>query len=62
MHAPAGVGTYPAAIAAGAVSFGAAADRATLEQLAGAGVNAHLLIIVSAVAGTMLSMLLQRKP
>lgn len=62
MHAPAGVGTYPAAIAAGAVSFGASADRAALEQLAGAGVNAHLLIIVSAVAGTMLSMLLQRKP
>lgn len=62
MHAPAGVGTYPAAIAAGAVSFGAGADRAALEQLAGAGVNAHLLIIVSAVAGTMLSMLLQRKP
>ena len=61
MHAPAGVGTYPAAIAAGAVSFGAAADRAGLEQLAAAGVNAHLLIIVSAVAGTMLSMALGRK-
>ncbi len=62
MHAPAGVGTYPAAIAAGAVSFGAGTDRATLAQLAGAGVNAHLLIIVSAVAGTMLSMFLNRRP
>ncbi|MBZ7920932.1 flippase-like domain-containing protein [Ensifer adhaerens] len=61
MHAPAGVGTYPAAIAAGAVSFGAHADRAGLEQLAAAGVNAHLLIIVSAVAGTMLSMALGRR-
>ncbi|MGN7732581.1 lysylphosphatidylglycerol synthase domain-containing protein [Ensifer sp. R-19] len=61
MHAPAGVGTYPAAIAAGAVSFGAGADRAGVEQLAAAGVNAHLLIIVSAVAGTMLSMALGRR-
>lgn len=61
MHAPAGVGTYPAAIAAGAVSFGASAGRTGLEQLAAAGVNAHLLIIVSAVAGTMLSMVLGRK-
>ncbi|OCP00821.1 MULTISPECIES: lysylphosphatidylglycerol synthase domain-containing protein [unclassified Ensifer] len=61
MHAPAGVGTYPAAIAAGAISFGAPAGRAGLEQLATAGVNAHLLIIVSAVAGTMLSMVLGRR-
>lgn len=61
MHAPAGVGTYPAAIAAGAVSFGAGADRAGVEQLAAAGVNAHLLIIVSAVAGTILSMALGRR-
>lgn len=61
MHAPAGVGTYPAAIAAGAVSFGASAGRTGLEQLAAAGVNAHLLILVSAVAGTMLSMVLGRK-
>ncbi|MEI2297561.1 lysylphosphatidylglycerol synthase domain-containing protein [Ensifer sp. MJa1] len=61
MHAPAGVGTYPAAIAAGAVSFGASAGREGLEQLAAAGVNAHLLIIVSAVAGTLLSMAIGRK-
>ncbi len=61
MHAPGGVGTYPAAIAAGAISFGAAAGRAGLEQLATSGVNAHLLIIVSAVAGTMLSMVIGRK-
>ena len=61
MHAPAGVGTYPAAIAAGAVSFGAPAGRAGLELLATAGVNAHLLIIVSAVAGTLLSMVLGKR-
>ncbi|MCA1441500.1 flippase-like domain-containing protein [Ensifer sp. IC4062] len=61
VHAPAGVGTYPAAIAAGAISFGAPGDRAALELLGRAGVNTHLLVIVSAVAGTMLSLLLRRK-
>jgi hypothetical protein len=32
-----------------------------LELLATAGVNAHLLIIVSAVAGTLLSMVLGKR-
>ncbi|MDK1488971.1 lysylphosphatidylglycerol synthase domain-containing protein [Sinorhizobium sp. 7-81] len=61
VHAPAGVGTYPAAIAAGAISFGAPGGRGSLELLGRASVNAHLLVIVSAVAGTMLSLLLRRK-
>ncbi|NRP71188.1 hypothetical protein ILFOPFJJ_02072 [Ensifer psoraleae] len=61
VHAPAGVGTYPAAIAAGAISFGAPGGRDALELLGRASVNAHLLVIVSAVAGTMLSLLLRRK-
>ncbi|WP_026619104.1 uncharacterized membrane protein YbhN (UPF0104 family) [Ensifer sp. WSM1721] len=61
VHAPAGVGTYAAAIVAGAVSFGATADHATLELLGRASVNAHLLVIVSAVAGTFLSLVLKPK-
>ncbi|WP_018010189.1 lysylphosphatidylglycerol synthase domain-containing protein [Sinorhizobium medicae] len=61
MHAPAGVGTYAAAIVAGAVSFGAATNQATLEMLGRASINAHLLVIVSAVAGTLLSLLLRPK-
>lgn len=62
VHAPAGVGTYAAAIVAGAVSFGAAGGKAALETLGRASVNAHLLIIVSAVAGTLLSLVLRPKP
>jgi hypothetical protein len=62
VHAPAGVGTYAAAIVAGAVSFGAAGGKAALEILGRASVNAHLLIIVSAVAGTLLSLVLRPKP
>ncbi|APG83880.1 lysylphosphatidylglycerol synthase domain-containing protein [Sinorhizobium americanum] len=61
VHAPAGVGTYAAAIVAGAVSFGAAGGKTALEVLARASVNAHLLIIVSAVAGTLLSLVLRPK-
>ncbi|OAP40701.1 hypothetical protein AU381_02035 [Sinorhizobium glycinis] len=61
VHAPAGVGTYAAAIVAGAVSFGAAGGQAALEMLGRASVNAHLLIIVSAVAGTLLSLALRAK-
>ncbi|MCZ4089875.1 lysylphosphatidylglycerol synthase domain-containing protein [Sinorhizobium psoraleae] len=61
VHAPAGVGTYPAAIAAGAISFGAPSGRGALELLGRASVNAHLLVIVSAVGGTMLSLLLRRR-
>ncbi|MCV9963501.1 flippase-like domain-containing protein [Pararhizobium sp. BT-229] len=58
VHAPAGVGTYPAGITAGAISFGASAGGAAFDLLASASVNAHLLIIVSAVAGTLLSIVL----
>lgn len=58
VHAPAGVGTYPAGITAGALSFGAARGGNSLDLLATASVNAHLLVVVSAVAGTILSMLL----
>lgn len=61
VHAPAGVGTYAAAIVAGAVSFGAAGDPATLQVLGRASVNAHLLVIVSAAAGTLLSLVLKPK-
>lgn len=59
VHAPAGVGTYPAGITAGAAAFGAGHDRAALDILARASVNAHLLMIVSALAGTGLSLLLR---
>lgn len=58
VHAPAGVGTYPAGITAGAISFGASAKGAAFDLLASASVNAHLLIIASAVAGTLLSIVL----
>lgn len=57
IHAPAGVGTYPAGITAGAAAFGAARDAATLDLLAKASINAHLLIVVSALVGTGLSLL-----
>ncbi|KQV43483.1 MULTISPECIES: lysylphosphatidylglycerol synthase domain-containing protein [unclassified Rhizobium] len=64
VHAPGGVGTYPAGITAGAISFGAATDKSALELLGSASVNAHLMIIVSAVAGTLLSLVLspRRRP
>lgn len=58
LHAPAGVGTYPAGIMAGAAAFGAARDSATLDSLAKASINAHLLIVVSALVGTGLSLIL----
>jgi uncharacterized membrane protein YbhN (UPF0104 family) len=58
VHAPAGVGTYPAGIAAGAAAFGSARDTRTLEVLAKASINTHLLMIVSALLGTGLSLIL----
>jgi len=58
VHAPAGVGTYPAGIAAGAAAFGADKDAASLAILAKASINTHLLIIVSALIGTGISLLL----
>ena len=58
VHAPAGVGTYPAGIVAGAAAFGAERDAASLAVLAKASVNTHLLAIVSALVGTGISLLL----
>ncbi len=58
VHAPAGVGTYPAGIAAGAAAFGANKDAASLAILAKASINTHLLTIVSALIGTGVSLLL----
>jgi uncharacterized membrane protein YbhN (UPF0104 family) len=58
VHAPAGVGTYPAGITAGAAAFGSARDAVTLDLLAKASINTHLLMLVSALAGTGLSLLL----
>lgn len=58
VHAPAGVGTYPAGITAGAAAFGSARDTATLDLLAKASINAHLLVIVSALVGTGLSLVI----
>ncbi|MGF9562510.1 lysylphosphatidylglycerol synthase domain-containing protein [Neorhizobium sp. JUb45] len=60
VHAPAGVGTYPAGITAGAIAFGAPTTKAALETLGQAAVNAHLLIIMSSLIGTALSLLVAR--
>jgi uncharacterized membrane protein YbhN (UPF0104 family) len=56
VHAPGGVGTYPAGIAAGAAAFGV--SKTALALLATASINAHLLVTVSALAGTGLSLAL----
>jgi uncharacterized membrane protein YbhN (UPF0104 family) len=61
VHAPGGVGTYPAGITAGAVAFGASGEKMALAALAQASVNAHLLIIVSALTGTAISLPLGRR-
>ena len=58
VHAPAGVGTYPAWIVAGAVAFGTERDAAALAALTKASINVHLLTIVSALVGTGISLLL----
>jgi hypothetical protein len=60
VHAPAGVGTYPAGITAGAIAFGAEASGLPLEELGRAAVNTHLLVIVSSLAGTALSLFAAR--
>jgi len=60
VHAPGGVGTYPAGITAGAIAFGAR-SQTSLDTLAQAGVNAHLLILVSALTGTALSLMTGRR-
>ncbi len=59
-HAPAGVGTYPAGISAGAIAFGAAVIGPAVEELAQAAVNTHLLVIVSSLIGTALSLFAAR--
>lgn len=56
VHAPAGVGTYPAGITAGAIGFGADTAKPALEELGRAAVNTHLLVIVSSLVGTALSL------
>ena len=61
VHAPGGVGTYPAGITAGAMAFGASGGKAALDNLAQASINAHLLIVVSALTGTALALLASRK-
>ncbi len=60
VHAPGGVGTYPAGITAGALAFGAGHRDEALATIGKAAVNAHLLIIVSSVVGTLLAMLVAR--
>lgn len=57
VHAPGGIGTYPAGIAAGAAALGADASD-VLGTLAKAAINVHLLVVVSALAGTALSLVL----
>jgi uncharacterized membrane protein YbhN (UPF0104 family) len=61
VHAPGGVGTYPAGITAGALAFGAPGDKASLSNLAQAGINGHLLVVVSSLLGTALGLLISRK-
>ncbi|MDE1994577.1 MAG: flippase-like domain-containing protein [Rhizobiaceae bacterium] len=61
VHAPGGVGTYPAGITAGAIAFGASGKKAALDNLAQASINTHLLIIVSSLIGTALGLLVSRK-
>jgi uncharacterized membrane protein YbhN (UPF0104 family) len=56
VHAPGGVGTYPAGITAGAMAFGAPSQATAIAALAQASINAHLLIIVSALTGTAISL------
>jgi uncharacterized membrane protein YbhN (UPF0104 family) len=60
VHAPAGVGTYPAGITAGALAFGADAGKDALAELGRAAVNTHLLVIVSSLVGTALSLFAAR--
>lgn len=58
VHAPGGIGTYPAGIVAGGLSFGAEPSAQFLAVLGKAAVNAHLLILLSAFVGTGLAVLM----
>lgn len=62
LHAPGGVGTYPAGITAGAVAFGAAGSPASLAAIGEAAINAHLMVVASACVGTGLSIVLSWLP
>lgn len=55
MHAPAGVGTYPAGIAAGVIAL--AGNANDLEALGRAAVNLHLIVVVSALLGAAMALL-----
>lgn len=59
IHAPGGVGTYPAGITAGAIGFGASTDEAALSSLGQAAVNVHLLVMLSSLVGTALALLVR---
>lgn len=61
IHAPGGVGTYPAGITAGAIGFGAASGESALSTLAQAAVNVHLLVIISSLIGTMLALFVPKQ-
>jgi hypothetical protein len=61
VHAPGGIGTYPAGITAGAMAFGASTQKASLDNLAQASISTHLLIVVSALTGTALALLIPKK-
>lgn len=58
VHAPGGVGTYPAGIVAGALSFGAVSSTSSTAIIGKAAVNVHLLILISAFVGTGIAVLL----
>jgi len=60
-HAPAGVGTYPAGIVAGAAAFGADRAGPGMDLVMQASINGHLLIIVSALAATAIALPLGRR-
>jgi hypothetical protein len=60
VHAPAGVGTYPAGISAGAIAFGASTSGDAFASLGRAAVNTHLLVIISSLIGTALSLFAAR--
>lgn len=57
VHAPGGVGTYPAGIVAGALSFSAEVSPANLARIGKAAVNAHFIILISAFLGTGIAVL-----
>ncbi len=60
IHAPGGVGTYPAAITVGALAFGAAEMPGPRESLSRASVNLHVLIIFAALVAVGVSLLVER--